>query len=130
MNNVNPALRIIAEDLAVDLYAMTRFEEELPHATDAAGRSSILLSRAHHWDNAERTRRVIHRIIGPATIDGDAVAAHFFDLAKEIADVMHTLAPQNTEHDPSYLIRIRDRAVNVLGDKWADRVNQTPEGGR
>lgn len=117
MDNVIPALRIIAEDLAIDLYAMTRFEEELQHTTDAASRSSILLSRAHHWDNADRTRRVIRRIIDSATIDGDAVDARFFDLAKEIADIMHTLAPHNTEHDPDCLIRIRDRAVNVLNDK-------------
>ena len=126
MENVIPALRIVAEDLAIDLYAMTRFEEEMQHAADAASRSAILLGRSHHWDNADRTRRVIHRIIGPDTVDGDAVAARFFDLAKEIADVMHTLAPRNTEHDPDYLIRIRDRAVNVLDDKRADRVDQTP----
>ena len=130
MDNVILALRIIAEDLAIDLYAMTRFEEELQHTTDAASRSSILLGRAHHWDNAERTRRVIRRIIGLTTVEGDALAAHFFDLAKEIADSMHALAPHNTEHDSDCLIRIRDRAVNVLGDKRADRVNRTPEGGR
>lgn len=117
MNNITLALRIIAEDLAIDLYAMTRFEKELPHATDAASRSSILLSRAHHWDNADRTRRVIRRIIGSATVDEDAVAAHFFDLAKEIADSMHALAPHNTEHDPDRLICIRDHAINALGDK-------------
>lgn len=130
MENVIPALRIVTEDLAIDLYAMTRFEEELQHATDAASRSSILLGRAHHWDNAERTHRIIRRIIGSATIDGDAVAARFFDLAKEIADIMHTLAPHNTEHDPDRLVRIRDRAVNVLDDKRANRVGQTPGGSR
>lgn len=125
MDNVTHTLRIVAEDLAIDLYAMTRFEEELPDATDAASRSAILLGRSHHWDNADRTRRVIRRIIGPDTVNGDAVAAHFFDLAKEIAHIMHTLAPHNTEHDPDHLVRLRDRAVNDLDGTRVDHTDKT-----
>lgn len=90
---------------------MARLEEELPDATDDASRSAILLGRSHHWDNADRTRRVIRRIIGPDTPAGDAIAAHFFDLAKEIAGLMHTLDHHNDNYDTDHLIHLRDRAA-------------------
>lgn len=110
MENFTHALRIVAEDLAIDIYAMARLEEDLPHAANAANRTAIILGKAHHWDNADRTRRVIRRIIGPDTPARDAIAAHFFDLAKEIAGLMHTLDPHNDNYDTDHLVRLRDRA--------------------
>ncbi len=114
METLTTALNIVAEDMAIDLYAMARLEEYLPNAGDDASMAATLTGRAHHWDNADRTRRVIRRIIGPNAPAGDAIAAHFFGLAEEIADTMHTLDPHNVAHDTYDLEHLRDRAVAHL----------------
>lgn len=114
METLTTALNAIVEDMAIDLYAMARLEEYLPHAGDDASMAATLTARAHHWDNADRTRRVIRRIIGHNTPAGDAMAAHFIGLAEEIAGIMHTLAPDNAAHDTHDLERLRDRAVSHL----------------
>lgn len=113
MENFTHALRIVAEDLAIDIYAMARLEKDLPHTVDAVSRTATITGRANHWDNANRTRRVILRIIGPDTPARDAIAAHFFDLAKEIAGLMHTLDPHNDNYDTDHLVRLRDRAATA-----------------
>ena len=113
METITTTLNVIAEDMAIDLYAMARLEEYLPHAGNDASMVATLTGRAHHWDNADRTRRVIRRIIGHNAPAADAIAAHFSGLAEEIAGLMHTLDPHNDNYDTDHLEHLRDRAVTA-----------------